>query len=190
MAAARSEFLKPTMAYSNANYSDGEVKFGPLIDLREDELEMAVTVPYQASSSQTPKPRATSTPATVSSNDRVLEAIARLSSGIERQQSELQRQIHELTQRVHSIELDQQHSELGTSPPADSCGGKQRSACRKTVWRAAATSFTLFRLQERPRRYAAAKPNSVKQSLWSVQRHSTALHPGRTTKHSLSSWRT
>ena len=27
---------------------------------------------------------------------------------------------------MHSIELDQQHSELGTSPPADSCGGKQR----------------------------------------------------------------
>ena len=63
-------------------------------------------------------------------------------------------------------------------------------ACRKIVWRAAATSFTLYRLQEQPRRYVAAKPNSVKQSLLSVQRHSTALHPGRTTKHSLSSWPT
>ena len=71
------------MAYSNVKYNDGEVKFGSLIDLSEDELEMAITVPYQASSSQTPKPRATSTPATVPSNDQVLGAITRLSSGIE-----------------------------------------------------------------------------------------------------------
>ena len=76
------------------------------------------------------------------------------------------------------------------SPPADSCGGKQRSACRKTVWRAAATSFTLFRLQEWPQRYAADKSYPVNQSLWSDQRHSTALRPGRTTKHSFSSWPT
>ena len=108
----------------HSKYSDDEVQFGPLMDWSEDELEMMSTSPRKISTTKMPRPITTSTPAVEQPNqDKVLEAITKLSYGLEKQGTELQKQLHELTQRVESIELEKH--EFGTSPRSEDRASKQ-----------------------------------------------------------------
>jgi len=105
---------------SMAPYNDGEVNFGPLIDLNSEDL--ASTEKDATTMEKSPVPVGSSTPHTerhsnAETVDQVLKAITAISIGIERQNSALEDRFSELSKRLDAFETKQSDScvTLGTS---------------------------------------------------------------------------
>jgi len=104
-----------------AHYNDGEVNFGPLIDLNSEDL--APTEKDATTMAKSPVPVGSSTPHTERHSndetvDQVLKAITAISIGIEKQNSALEDRFGELSKRLDALETKQRDSRvtLGTSP--------------------------------------------------------------------------
>jgi len=104
-----------------AHYNDGEVNFGPLIDLNSEDL--APTEKDATTMAKSPVPVGSSTPHTERHSndetvDQVLKAITAISIGIEKQNSALEDRFGDLSKRLDALETKQRDNRvtLGTSP--------------------------------------------------------------------------
>ena len=91
------------------HYKDGEVNFGPLIDLNTEDICPNVKDTTMAKS---PVPVESSTPHSTGHNsdgtvDQVLKAITALSAGMEKQNSALENHFGELRKRLDALESKQ-----------------------------------------------------------------------------------
>ena len=116
--------LKSPRVTGMEKYDDGEVNFGPLIDLYAEEMRPTATDTVLAKS---PEPVAASTPAGQTSDatvDQVLKAISALSVGMDKQNSVLGNQLSVLSEHLDALESTQRdrHVPLGTSRRATSPG--------------------------------------------------------------------
>ena len=100
------------------HYNDGEVNFGPLIDLNTEDFCPTVK---DTTMTKSPVPVGSSTPHSTGHNsdgtvDQVLKAITTLSVGIEKQNSALEDRFGELSKRLDALESKQRdrHVTLAT----------------------------------------------------------------------------
>ena len=100
------------------HYNDGEVNFGPLIDLNTEDICPTVKDTTMA---KLPVPVGSSTRHSTGHNsdgsvDQVLKAITALSAGIEKQNSALEDRLGELSKRLDALESKQRdrHVTLAT----------------------------------------------------------------------------
>ena len=103
------------------HYNDGEVNFGPLIDLNTEDFCLTV---QDTTMTKSPIPVGSSTPHSTGHNsdgtvDQVLKAITALSVGIEKQNSALEDRFGELCKRLDALESKQRdrHVTLATDHP-------------------------------------------------------------------------